>query len=120
MRQPLSQLAVVGHQQQPFAVVIQAADWEEPLWKIDQLDHRRPALRIVGGGHDAGRLMQHHVRARADLPDWPAIHNDLVLFRVDACAGHKHDLAVHRHAAGADELLAIAPRGDAGTRQHLL
>jgi len=43
-----------------------------------------------------------------------------VLLGVDACAGHKHNLAIHRHAAGADQLLEVAPRGNAGTRQHLL
>jgi NDP-sugar pyrophosphorylase family protein len=120
VRQPLGQLAVVGHQQQTFAIVIQPTNREEPLWQINQLDHGGPALRIVGGGHDAGRLIQHDIRARADLPNWPAVDNDLVLLGVDACARHKHNLAVHRHTAGADKLLAITPRGDAGTCQHLL
>jgi hypothetical protein len=64
--------------------------------------------------------MQHHIRTWVNLPDRLAIDGNLIMFGVDPCAGHDDDLAVHRNAAGSDQILAIAPRSNAGAGQHLL
>ena len=57
MGEPVGELAVVGEQQQPLGVGVEAADREDPGLGRHQVDHGRPALRVVGRRHDAGRLV---------------------------------------------------------------
>ena len=64
MGEPVGELAVVGQQQQPGRVGVEAADRVEPGRRVDQLDHRRPAARLARGRDDAGRLVDRPDLAR--------------------------------------------------------
>jgi hypothetical protein len=77
-------------------------------------------LWVIGGGNDAGGLIQHDVGTRINFADWLTVHGNFILLGIDARAGDNHDLAIDRYASGADEFLAVAPRGDTGTCQYLL
>ncbi len=118
--QALGKLAVVGHQQQAFAVIIEPANRKQPRGQIDQSNHCWAALRIIGGGNDAGGFIQHDVGSRINFPDRLTVDENRILLGINACAGDNHDFAIDRHPAGANELLAVAPRGDTGARQYLL
>ena len=48
MRQPVGQIAVVGHQDQPFAVQVEPADGEQPsVARRHQVDHPGTARRVA-------------------------------------------------------------------------
>src|SRR5580765_537305 len=81
---------------------------------VDQPDHRGPAVRVARRGDGAGRLVQEHVRERLELDPAP-----VELDPVAALDEHVQlpRLAVHGHAAGLDQLIRLAPGGDAGARE---
>ena len=54
----MGQLAVVGEQQQPLGVDVEAADGEHPRLGRHEVDDGGPALGVAGRRDDAGRLVQ--------------------------------------------------------------
>ena len=56
--EPVGQIAVVGQQQQPLGVGVEAADGEHPRLGRHQVDHGRAALRVARRGDHPGRLVQ--------------------------------------------------------------
>lgn len=46
VRQPIGQLTVIGEQQQPFAILVEPPNWEQPRRVIDQVDHCLAALGV--------------------------------------------------------------------------
>ena len=76
-----------------------------------ELDDGRAALRVARGRDDAGGLVQQDVRE--------PLRRDLASVDLDAVARADERvelprLAVHAHAAGEDQLVGAAARGDAG------
>ena len=51
--EPVGEVAVVGEQQQALGVGVEAPDREHPGLGRHEVDHGRPALRVVGGGDHA-------------------------------------------------------------------
>jgi len=116
-RQP----AVVREEEEARRVHVEPADGVEPLaGRLDEGDHRRPALRVVDGAHDAARFVEHDRAAFRGGTDRLAVHGDRVARRVGPLAELAHDGAVHRDAPRADEVLGAAPRRHAGGAQDLL
>ena len=96
---------VVRQQQDAGRVGIEPADRHDAGRVIDELDDRRPALRVAGGRHDSGRLVQQHVREPLQL--------DALSVDLDAVArGDERvqlsGLAVDAHAPGLDQLVGGA------------
>ena len=123
MHQLVGQFARVGEQQQAFGIDVEPAD-RQPLavrQPRQAAEHRRPLLRIVVRDDFAGRLVVgHHPRRRrrdAEL-DRLAVDGDAVAKR-DALADVRA-FAVDGDRALLDEVFHVAPRTDAGLRQHLL
>ena len=56
--EPVGELAVVGEQDQPGRVGVEAADRVEAALGVDQLDHRPAAARLARGRDDPGRLVE--------------------------------------------------------------
>ena len=81
MRQQLGELAVVGEHQQAFGVEVEPADRERPRLGRHELDHRRPALRIVRGRDVARGLVQQPVHARLVDDDRHAVDDDAMRAR---------------------------------------
>ena len=117
--QPVGQLAVVGQQQQALGVEVEAADREHPRLGRHEVDHGRPALRVVAVVTTPGRLVQQVVaRARARIR--PRRRRPRrVGVDVDPAAEHG-DLAVDRDPTVRDQLLADPPAAEPGGRQDLL
>ena len=119
--QRIGQRAVVGHQQQAFALVVQPAHRKDPRARaLKKLHHRRPALRIGNRRHVPLWLVQHVVARLLRLLQQLAVHADVVPRRVRLRAQLRHHLAVHPHAPFGDQRLRLASRGHSGGGNDLL
>lgn len=113
------QLAVIGQQQQALGVQVETPDRDQPGQVLGQrLEHRRPALGIAVGGHQAGRLVVAEDPRRLALGHQLAVDGEKVSGRDLDRRGGQH-LAVDRHAAGLDQPLDLAARRHPGPRQRL-
>ena len=122
MGEPRGEVAVVGEQQQPFAVVVEAADRVDVLaHAAEQVDHRAAPLRIRSRGDVARRACSAGCsdgarRLRTRRPST----------RMSSAAGSaltpisRIVWPLTRHASLGDQLLRRAPRRDAGLREDLL
>ena len=110
MTEPLRESAVVGQQQQPLGVGIEAADMEQPLLApLEDVAHARPTSVIGHRGVHAARLVQgqHHV-TRCGRDTQP-IDTDHRTTRVDPHPLLQDDLPVDLDAALVDQRLASSP-----------
>ena len=101
---------VVGHQQQTFAVLIQAAHRVQAGGNIaDQVHHGLAAQFIAGGGHIATGLVQCQIIQLLVFLDVDAlvIHMEHVTVGVHFVA-HLYRVAVHLDAALGNDLLGGA------------
>jgi hypothetical protein len=115
------ELAIVRQQHEPFRMVVEAADREEPLAlsRRDELDDGRAALGVPGRGHDLDRLVDEHVARCGDGSEPLPVDLDRVHRRV---GGLPEDglPAVDGHPPVVDERLGVAARAHAGSGDHLL
>ena len=115
----VGELAVVREHQQALGVGVEAADREDPRVGRHVVEHRPAPVRVLGGGHHPGRLVEQVVHEIGPRPDRCAVDLDQVVFGVDA-ATEPGDLAVDRHLSGGDQLLGGAAAAPAPARQDLL
>ena len=106
MHEPVRQLAVVGEQHEAGAVDVEPPDRVQTRRRLDELDHLRPALRVVGGRHHPGRLVDQVVLELLGC-DRRAVDLDLVV-GVHVAGGVGHDPAVHPDPATGHEPLGVA------------
>ena len=111
VRQPVRELAVVGEQQRAGRVGVEPADRDDARRMVDQLDDGAPALRVARGRDGAGRLVQEHIGERLQL-ERRAVQLDPVAALDERVQLPR--LAVDGHAAGLDQLVGAAARGNAG------
>ena len=79
MREPRGEVAVVGQEEQPFRVEVEAADRIHVLADAgQQIDHRRPTLRIRSRRHVPARLVQQQVSMMLDHLHTAAVDADVV------------------------------------------
>jgi len=114
------EVAVVGHQQHPAGVEVEATDRDHAgPGTAHQAGDRGSTFRVAHGAHHRPRLVQHDV----DLlfGDQPlAVQLDAIALRVHPRAELGHHAPAHPHAPGQDQLFCLAARGHARARQHLL
>lgn len=123
MHEPVSELAIIGEQQQPRCVHVEPAD-DDPSTAVrgrQPLEHGRPVLGIAARGHFSHRLViNEHLgagRAPVEIEPFP-VEADGVVGRpaiAETC-----DLAVDRDPPGADPLLDAAARSVPRTCEKLL
>ena len=119
--QAVRQLAVGGEEHRPLGVVVEPAHREDPLPDAGQIPGGGgAALRVGERGDAAGRLVEQEVALLLPLQRRLAVHRDQVARRVHLGAERRDGAAVHGHPALGDQLLGLAPRGDAGPGQELL
>ena len=83
MREPRRQVAVVGQDQQALGVEVEPADGVDVLAHArQQIDHRRPLLRIRSRRHVAARLVEQHVAMALGNLDAAAVDADVVVRRI--------------------------------------
>jgi hypothetical protein len=100
--------AVVGEEEEPGGVEVEAADGEESLARRHQARDRRTSLGVVERAHHAAGLVERDRAAAAGRPHRLAVDRDRIACRVGAHAERAHDRAVHRHAPRLDERLGVA------------
>ena len=117
----VGQLAVIGHQQQAFAQVVEPSHRVEPLRHLgEELHHRGAALGVARRSHKAPGLVENEVAVPLRFADQLAVHADVVAPQVSLGAQRRHHLAVHLDAAFGDQLLGVTATRDPGLRQNLL
>src|SRR5439155_23811837 len=92
-------------------VGVEAPDGNDAFQEIDELDDRRPPLRVAGRRDGPGRLVQQGVREPLGGHLFP-VHLDTVAPRDERVQLAR--LAVHAHAARLDQLVRTAARRDTG------
>jgi len=121
VQQSRCQLAVVGEQQQAFRVVVEPAHRVDVLPDLgQQVEHRRPALRVLPRRHVAARLVEEEIPVARRHAHALAVDADVVVRRIGPRAELEDGDPVHRHAAVEDQRFRRAPRGDAGGGEDLL
>jgi hypothetical protein len=105
MGEAVGQVTVVGQQQEALGLVVETPDGEDPRLQGDEVEHRRPALGIVGRGHHLGRLVEQVVDEAGPGGHGDAVDGDLVALGIHP-ASELGYLPVDRHPAGGDEVLA--------------
>ena len=108
--QAVGQLAVVGQQDQPGGVGVEPADRIEALPAGHELHDRRPALRVVRGRDDAGRLVERVHRVGLGRHR-PAVEADVAV-RVHVARRIRDRRPVHGHPPVGDQPLGGAAGGD--------
>ena len=110
MRQPVGQVAVVGQDHQPGAILVEPADGVDPLGNLgEQVDDARTARRVEVGRNVALGLVDGVIDHRLEL-DRLAVDRDPGSRGIDPRAELADDLAVDGDAPLEDELLTAAAR----------
>ena len=115
------QLAVIGHHQQPFAVIIEPAYGEHTqLNARKEMHHCGPSLWIADGGDKLLRLVQHVVTVFDCWVDQLAIDTDVIVDGIGFAAQLGDNLSVYLDAALQDEFFCLAARCDPGAGKDFL
>ena len=119
VREAVGELAVVGEQDQPGGVGVEAPDRVEAAVGLDEVDDGRAAVGVVRGRDDARGLVEDVDRALVlGGADRLAVDRDRVA-AVDVARRVADDLAADGHAPVEDQLLGGAARGDPGVGEVL-
>src|SRR5260370_24197300 len=113
MGQLVRQRAVVRHKQQPLAVLIEPADGKQPLaspWK--EVDHARASAGVAVGAEKTNRLIEQKPGLALESHAF-SVEPHLLVARGDAKSQLGDRAAVDGHAAGENELFAVAARAGA-------
>lgn len=119
MSQAVSQLAIVGEQNQPFAIDIQAANRVELAWQFHQVAHRWPGIGGADCREVAARFVQGNVDELLGRLDRLSIDQDAIHERVSLLAQNCW-FAIDSHPTCGDVRLAGPARAKAGVRENFL
>ncbi len=120
VQKPVRGRSVVGDQQRALGVPVQSADGEDAGGDaLQKAADGGPTLRVLQGGDDARRLVQHVPGHLVRRHNQFAVQGDQVV-GFDLGAKRRGRLVIHRHPTGGDEFLGMASRGDAGSSQVTL
>jgi len=120
VRHCICQIAVIGEDQQPFAVAVKATDRVQPLrQRLDQIDHRGPSLRILGRGDVSGGFVEGEVEFRFRL-NRRAVDTDYLAARKNGAAKFGDGVAIDGNDAGKNQDFAGAPRTESALGEELV
>ena len=113
VRDQVSEIPVIGQEQQSLGIVVQPADRVHAYFDaLEQIVHRGPSLRVGHGRHKACWLVQHNIGRRLFGIDQLSINLDMVFIRVGLGPELGHDRTVHPHPALGNKLFRSAARCD--------
>jgi hypothetical protein len=117
----LDERAIIGEQQQPFAVAVQAAGRDHAgRARRQQIGDRARGVGVAQAGNVSGRLVQEQVGVLCLRPQRPAVHTDIVAAGDSGAAGLAHNGAVDADAALGNQPLGGPARGDARRGKQLV
>lgn len=120
MLQMMSEQAVVGKDNQPLGIAVQASDGKDARVEVrDVIGKALAPRRVVHGRDDAARFIPQEINLLLLLQHRVSVHQDTV---ASGCNAHTEDagLSIDSHAARADQLFRLTPCGDAGTSKPQL
>ncbi len=107
--------SIVRQQERPRGVEVEPADRYDARAVANQVEDRGAPSGVAGRGNDSRRLVKEHV-GTALSRHGPPVELDAIA-RLDERV-QLSTAAVHPHAAGFDQLVGSASRGDAGSREE--
>lgn len=116
---PIGDFTVVGEEEEPFRVAIEATDRIESWFRRNQLHHRPPVPLIARRSNESRRLVQHDILIGL-AANLPSVNPNRSANGVDSGTQFSDDLAVNRDAPRADELFGFSSGGDAAGREDAL
>jgi len=117
----VGEFAVVGDEEQTFALEVESADGIEALTELGEELHDGGAAFGVGNRGDvAARLVEQKVAMALGAVEKLAIDADVIARGVGFGAEDRDNLAIDLDAALGDELFGVAAAGDAGLGEDLL
>ena len=120
MGQLLGQVAVVGEQQQPRGLLVEAAYRIDALGAgvLDEFHHGVALVGVVSRGDKAFGLVEQDVAQLLAVERLAAIHH--LVLGLHFVAHRGDDFVVHHDAASLDEVVGLAARADATVGQILV
>ncbi len=97
MKDPLGEIAVVGQEQGPLGLEVEAAHMEQGLDIGKEFPKSRPAFRVVKGRDNPLRLVEKKEKGLGFPPEGFAFDQNSVGLGVDPGSRLGHDLSVDRH-----------------------
>lgn len=119
MREVQGEVAVVREEQRSFGVDVEAADRPHVYRRVDEIDHGRATLRIVGASDHTYRLVQQVVRELCAERDTRTIYLHYILILVDTLPEVSAP-SVDPDPPLLDHLFDRPAGADAGPSQNLL
>ncbi len=112
MHHAVRDVPIVGEQEQPLGVPVEAADWEDALGHVDQI-HDRATIPLVAGRRDVAAWLVEEQVARLLGPQELAVDPDLRRPGINFGPQLGDDVAVDGHAPGPDQFLGRPTRAGA-------
>src|SRR5688572_33225987 len=110
----MAQAMVVGEDQEPGGVLVEAAHGEDPpVEVVEELVYGQPPAGVGPSGDVPDGLVERDRHALGFVPRADAVHRDGVPPRIDAARGDADHLPTNGHPAVLDPPLRLAARADA-------
>jgi hypothetical protein len=120
MHQPIGQIAIVGNEQESFAVPVETAHGKNPFVKIrEQIEIGGPPLRIVVGTDHVTRFIHQEVNERLGLYQL-TVQAYLTYAGLNLDGGGLGKIPINRNPAICDKMFAGTPGSKAATSQVLV
>ena len=110
----VGEVAVVGHEEEAFARVVEAANGKDALASFEEVGDGGAVFGVAGGGDVALRFVENVVARTLGAMEELAVDANVVAGGVGFGAEFGDGLAVDLDAAAGDQLFGLAARGDAG------
>jgi hypothetical protein len=115
----MSDLAIVGEQQQTLGLAIEPADWHDPTFHADEVHNRVATTLVVHRRDVALGLVEQDVApplVRNEIP----VYLDLLALCIDFRAKFGHDNAIDANPSFNDHFFCPAARRDTARREDSL
>jgi hypothetical protein len=120
LHQLVRQLTVIGEQQQPFTVEVEAPDGIKARLAAHQLHHRGASFGIGDRGHVSPGFVHHDVLVTLSAGKQLVVDADRVGLGIGFAAKLGDDRPVHHDQSSLNHFFGFAARGDAGGSDDLL
>ena len=122
VRHGLHKRAVVGKQDEPFAVGVEPSDRHEPyaFGYRDELNHRFLGEAVANRAHDADRLVDGKIVSSRWLRQGISVDKHDIALQFDLRSGRGNDLPIDGHTTRRDDFLGFTPCRHPGVRQRFL
>src|SRR5579872_7053102 len=117
----MGQIAVIRHQQQSLAGIVQSSDWiDSSLDAAHQIHHCRPLFWIAYRRDITLGFIQKQIRMPLFALQQLPIDADVVHLGISFAAEFRDHRPVHLHMPGRDQFLSFSPGSDTSRRDYFL